>query len=329
MIYWLAEQQWLVAAAEDIDRLLNKKVVSPSALIYVTGVPRSRTTFFAQKLSECRGVSSFTYGHFPLLNAPNLWPFISKWYYGSGSYVERPHKDGLLVGKGSVDSFDEIIWQTNALSKVERNPNIEITKKAVSHYLNVIGRFMGAAESSIYLAKNNAIIFRAEEICGFMPQAKFLVMLRHPRELVPSLVRNHELFSNYIRENDDYRRRMRLLCHSEFGPDVAYSVSNEKANDDLCELKLAEDWWSYYSKVCVEYIRKFDQASRCGKSDQFIFFNSDNVSEKKLENLRRQLEVDVNFNDFSTSRYSYTPPKNLYYQEAVELYESFVERLNI
>lgn len=328
MIFWLAEQQWLVRAAEDVDRLLNKNVGSPSALIYVTGVPRSRTTFLAQKIAEGSSASSFTYGHFPLLSAPNLWPIISKWYYGSGSYTERPHKDGLLVGKESVDSFDEIVWQTKGLSTAKRNPEIQITKDVISRYLNVIERFLGSADSKIYVAKNNAIMFRATQICDFLPQAKFLIVLRHPGGVVPSLIRNHELFSTYIEGNADYRRRMHLLCHSEFGPDVSYPIADENVDDELSELKQAQDWQSYYSKVFTEYIRMFSDASKSEKADQFFFLESDESSVEKIESLQRQLGVNFNLSGFSQSKYSYSVPDNPYYREATAVYEEFLAELN-
>ena len=329
MIYWLAEQQWLVDAALDLDRLIKSESIEPSALIYVAGVPRSRTTFFAEKINENPHTASFTYSNFPLLNAPNLWPLVSRLYYGSGKYVERPHRDGILVGAGSVDSFDEILWQTDGLASSDRRHNGEVNRAVVERYLQIIRRFLGASGSSVYFAKNNAMPFRAEQVLGLIPQAKLLIILRHPSEVIPSLVRNHHLFCQYVEDNPKYRRRMYLLCHSEFGVDVRYPIDDEDTKTQLSDFKASENWETYYSLIFIAYIQKFHELANLNQPEKVFFLNSDKPSLELHKEFSSSLSLDLDISNFSQSTYSYEVPKTPEFDKAVVAYNDLLKKLAI
>ena len=72
--------------------------------------------------------------------------------------------------------------------------------------------------ASRYVSKGNYNLARIQYLAHLLPDARFVIPVRHPLQHVHSLVRQHGLFELYSREDPRIARYMRAAGHFEFGP---------------------------------------------------------------------------------------------------------------
>jgi hypothetical protein len=69
-----------------------------------------------------------------------------------------------------------------------------------------------------YVSKGNYNVARLAYIAHVLPEARFVIPIRHPLSHVNSLVRQHRLFTQYSEADGRVPRYMRAAGHYEFGP---------------------------------------------------------------------------------------------------------------
>ena len=73
-------------------------------------------------------------------------------------------------------------------------------------------------DGSRYVSKGNYNVTRIEYLADLLPDARFLVPVRHPVAQVESLLRQHRLFSEYSATDPRVPEYLRAAGHFEFGP---------------------------------------------------------------------------------------------------------------
>ena len=198
----------------------KQKIQKP---IFITGLARSGSTILTHIINNHPHIGSFLYKDLPFIQIPYLWNLINNAFYNKLEDKKRPHGDNLLVGPNSPDAFDEIFFRKNIknylnsnsqyLSKSYKNIGLEKgIKNTISKILYIRG------DKKRYLSKNNYNITRIEYLLSIFPNARIIICIRNPVETAKSLVRVHQRFNNFCKENKYVEDQLKTLSHFEFGP---------------------------------------------------------------------------------------------------------------
>ena len=79
--------------------------------LFITGLPRSGSTFFLQSLYNTNFFSSLKYSDMPFVTSPNLWSKINFFKKNILTH-ERAHQDGIHINLESPEAFEEIFWRS-------------------------------------------------------------------------------------------------------------------------------------------------------------------------------------------------------------------------
>lgn len=192
--------------------------------VFVTGLARSGTTMMLNVLSQADGVATHRYRDFPFLHAPLAWNwFQDRMKAGPEAAVERPHKDRIRITKDSADAFEEPLWQgyfpwahdagrLHVMDSSTANPSFEDAFPA--HLKKILWLRKGAR----YLSKGNYNVGRIAYLAKLFPDARFVVPVRDPYTHVRSLVKQHELFCGYAKDDPRVPAYLAAAGHYEFGP---------------------------------------------------------------------------------------------------------------
>jgi hypothetical protein len=94
-----------------------------------------------------------------------------------------------------------------------------------------IKKILMIRNGSRYLSKGNYNLTRIQYINKVFPGSKFIIPIRHPFFHVESLVRQHNLFSEYSCQNKNIPEYLKSVGHYEFGPQrTPICVSTDGAN---------------------------------------------------------------------------------------------------
>lgn len=191
--------------------------------VFITGLARSGTTILLNQFASVRGVGTHRYRDFPFLFTPYWWNRFNERFGQVDVPIERPHKDRIIVTGNSPDAFEEPLWThffpfvhdpsadhllTTADNDVEFNA---FFKEHIRKILLIRGK-------DRYVSKGNYNISRLDYIANILPNALFLIPIRHPVDHVNSLVRQHQLFTQYSVEDHRVPAYLRAVGHFEFGP---------------------------------------------------------------------------------------------------------------
>ena len=230
--------------------------------VFISGLARSGTTILLNLFAGLPGVGTHRYRDFPFLFVPYWWNLYQDRLAGSEAPVERPHKDRIVITKESAEAFEEPLWMhffpdshraaaRHVLSGADVNPKFDEFYRA---HLRKILLVRGARR---YVSKGNYNIARLGYIARLLPDARFIVPIRHPVTHVHSLMRQHELFTAYAAADARVPQYLRAAGHYEFGPQrVPINVDDASpqrirdawaAGDD--DLGYAIMWRSVYAHV--------------------------------------------------------------------------------
>ncbi|WP_219895139.1 sulfotransferase [Aquisediminimonas profunda] len=210
---------FLAEAVHDIERatFLKSAPRNEGNHVFVCGLARSGTTILMREIYATAQFGSLTYADMPFVLAPNLWAKLSNNHGKQSQKSERAHGDGIDVDNQSPEALDEVYWRifdgptyvgTDAL--MPHTPS----KELIAGYEDLIRLVLRKTGKTRYLSKNNNNILRIGSLSAAMPEAHFLIPVRHPLDQAQSLWKQHRRFLDAPRFTQSY---MTWLGHHEFG----------------------------------------------------------------------------------------------------------------
>ena len=208
------ESRWLRG------RLERVRIDQP---VFVTGLARSGTTMLLELLAQAEGVATHRYRDFPFLMTPWFWNRFVDVFGVRGEKTPRPHRDGINISPESPEAFEEPLWQqffpdahrpvvSHVLTADDRKPAFD--EAFVEH----VRKMLLLRQGTRYVSKGNYNVTRIAYLASLFPDARFVVPIRHPATHVASLVRQHELFCEYARQDPRVPEYLKAAGHYEFGP---------------------------------------------------------------------------------------------------------------
>ena len=228
------------------DELAKTAIKAP---IYVAGLARSGSTFLLEALAEHADTATHRYKDFPPVFTPYWWNrFLSFMPAKEATPFERTHKDGIKITEESPEAFEESLWtaffpnlhdpETNALlDRDASNPEFE------KFYRDHIQKLLAVRGGKRYLSKGNYNLTRLAYLQKIFPDARFVLPLRAPAWHIASLIKQHRLFSEGLKDNPKAKAHMRRVGHFEFGPD------RRPINADGGAIEAIQELWNQGKEV--------------------------------------------------------------------------------
>jgi len=242
------------------DRLAAIRIDRP---VFIAGVARSGTTLLLNLLSRLPHVATHRYSDFPFLFIPVAWNRLQERMGASGPPIERPHRDRIQITRDSPEAFEEPLWAhffdaihdpdaLHRLTAEDRHPAFD------DFFLEHLRKVLMLRVGTRYVSKGNYNITRIEYLADLLPDARFLVPVRHPVSQVESLMRQHRLFSEYTATDPRVPKYLRAAGHFEFGPQrVPVNLDHMNARRIAKSWQAGEDaagyaylWNSVYAHGC-------------------------------------------------------------------------------
>ena len=191
--------------------------------VFITGLARAGTTILLNLFSSLPNIGTHQYRDFPFVFVPYAWSKYQDRVSKPQEPFERAHKDRIKITKDSPEAFEEPIWryffpfvhdpdEQHVLTAEHDNPKFN------TFYIEHLRKMLLLRGGKRYVSKGNYNISRMEYIANLLPDAQFVVPIRHPLTHVNSLVRQNQLFSDYTVEEKRVPKFMRAAGHYEFGP---------------------------------------------------------------------------------------------------------------
>jgi hypothetical protein len=254
--------------------------------IYITGLARSGTTVTLEMLSNHPDLAYHRYQNMPM-------PFLPHWFTRIGDQIpimitprERIHKDGLIVTKKSADELEEILWMkffprlhselhSHIMSSDVSNPPFE------QFYQDHIRKLLYDQNRTRYLTKNNYDVTRTDYLQKIFPDAKFILLIRHPIDHIASTMKQNKLLGGIYDKDQIVERMTQIVGHFEFGRNRLYvNVGNTdqiKEIRRLCSKGQDSKAYALYWKAIYDFIyqklqtdKKFAQASIVIRHEDYI-----------------------------------------------------------
>ena len=201
-------------------RLRTQRVDRP---VYVTGLARAGTTITLELLNQHPDVTAHRYRDMIQPHLPYVWNrVLDRLPLPAERPSDRLHKDGILVTRDSPEAVEETIWnwffpglhdeeRSAVLDASTTNPTFE------GYYADHIRKLLLARGRSRYLAKANYNVTRLAYLARLFPDARFLVVVRHPAAHLVSWLKQHELISRTHAHDPRWVTTTRSVGHHEFG----------------------------------------------------------------------------------------------------------------
>jgi Sulfotransferase family len=191
--------------------------------VFIAGLARSGTTITLELLTSIPGVATYRYRDFPGVHLPLAWN------RGLGNRaaappVERLHGDGILITADSPEALDEPIWMSffpeahdpkrcNTLTEAAARPDFD------GFYRQTLKKILLLRHGRRLVLKGNYLISRLVYLRHLFPDARFVLLIRHPIEHIGSLLRQQENFSAAASADPRTLDYLRAIGHFEFGAD--------------------------------------------------------------------------------------------------------------
>ncbi len=222
------------------ERLSSIEIDRP---VFITGLARSGTTLLLNLLAQLPGVATHRYCDFPFLFVPIAWNRLQGRMGRRGAPIERPHRDRIRITRDSPEAFEEPIWAhffttihephaLHQLTAADRKPPFD------EFYLQHLRKVLLLRGGNRYVSKGNYNVTRIGYLASLLPDARFVVPIRHPVTQVESLMRQHRLFSEYAAADPRVPHYLRAAGHFEFGP------QRVPVNIDPLNARLIAEAWS-------------------------------------------------------------------------------------
>jgi hypothetical protein len=230
--------------------------------VFITGLARSGTTILLNVFASLPNIATHRYRDFPFLFVPYAWNQFQDRMATTEAPVERPHQDRIRINNDSPEAFEEPIWQyffpcvhhvntRHVLTMADADPRFN------AFYMDHLRKVLLLRGRDRYVSKGNYNLTRLEYLAHLLPDARFVIPIRHPLSHVNSLVRQHRLFTRYSEEDRRVPEYMRAAGHYEFGPQRVPVNLDEESPPRILEawgagqddLGYAVMWRSVYAHV--------------------------------------------------------------------------------
>ena len=210
--------------------------------VFITGLARSGTTILLNLFSSLPKVGTHRYRDYPFVFVPLAWNRFQDRMAAPQTPVERPHRDRIQITRDSPEAFEEPIWMHffpfvhdaashHVLGPAHDNPRFN------SFFLEHLRKILLVRGGSRYVSKGNYNVARIQYIAHLLPDARFVIPIRHPLAHVASLLRQHGLFTEYSAGDSRLPEYLRAAGHYEFGPQrVPINL------DDAATRRILEAW---------------------------------------------------------------------------------------
>jgi hypothetical protein len=236
------------------------KVEPDKEPLYITGIARAGTTITLEMLSQHPDVATHRYYHMPNAYLPYWWArFIQCLPLPDNPAVERIHQDGIMVTEESPEALDEVIW-TSFMHHLHTEKKSNIldagfqSRRFESFYRDHQWKLMVSQNRRRYVAKNNYAVSRLEYIHKIFPQARFLLVIRHPVHHIASLMKQSRLFEKMEVEDKRLLKMTKVIAHHEFGSHcICVNVDSTALLREVRALwacdKPVEGWAKYWASI--------------------------------------------------------------------------------
>lgn len=222
--FWLARlainNYRLLRALGDFEtRIFRRKLlgVTIDRPIFICGLARSGSTMLLELMARHRGVVTHRYRDFPLVTIPIWWNRFLDLTARKVSPQTRAHGDLIQITPQSPEGMEEILWERHsAATRGEREP-IE-DPEFQRFYGEHVRKLLWLRGGQRYVSKNNYHVGRINSLAKVLPDAQFVIPVRHPLTHVESLVRQHSLFCEFARSDSRVPNMLSAAGHYEFGP---------------------------------------------------------------------------------------------------------------
>lgn len=206
--------------------------------VFVTGLARAGTTTLLESLAKIKGVATHRYRDFPFLMMPCLWNLFVRLFNRKQAPVDRPHKDRIKISPESPEAFEEPLWQSffDHVHDPNRIHVLDASLRSASFddfFPDHLRKVMRIRRGERYVSKGNYNLTRIEYLVSLFPDAKFVIPVRHPIAHVHSLVRQHELFTEYAETDSRVPRFLKAAGHYEFGPQRVPILFSEESGQRI------------------------------------------------------------------------------------------------
>lgn len=249
--------------------------------IYVFGIARAGTTITLELLHHHPAVATHRYYNLPIPQLPYLFSrFVTLLPLASTGTVERIHADGLQITKDSPEGVEERVWmayfahlhqeqRSNVLGAATHNAPFERA------YADHIRKVCLTQARPRYAAKNNNLSTRLPYLHRLFPEARFLLIVRHPVAHVASLHKQQQLFCKLCETDPDLVKYMAILGHFEFGPHQQFIHAG--SDNGLRQIRahwrsgrFAEAWATYWASIYGHLAEVLDTSPSLAAATQVV-----------------------------------------------------------
>jgi len=190
--------------------------------IYISGIARAGTTVLTEIIASHPDVVTHQYRDFPFLFIPYWWRQSLDKSPHNETPTERAHGDRLMVTTRSPEAMEEVLWMTffdhlhdpascNALDARMTNLRFE------AFYRDHLRKLLLISGRARYAAKGNYNLTRCAYLLRIFPDARFVIVIRSPREHIASLMKQHQIFTRAAGKYPRSVAHLRRVGHFEFG----------------------------------------------------------------------------------------------------------------
>jgi Sulfotransferase family len=255
--------------------------------IYVCGIARAGTTITLELLHHHPSLATHRYYHLPIPSLPH-WSsrLVASLPLALTPSVERIHADRLRITKDSPEMAEERVWmayfsrlhsehQSNVIAAETRNPRFE---RAYTDHIRKICMSQARAR---YAAKNNNLVTRLPYLRRLFPDARFVLIVRHPLAHVASLHKQHRLFTRLCAADPGLARYLAIAGHYEFGPPLRFintgGDGRDRGGDNLRRIRaywqanqFAQAWATYWASIYGHLAKVVDADPGLAKATHIV-----------------------------------------------------------
>lgn len=282
--YILSNPQLLLCLSRLESQMLGNKLsqIKHVAPVYVTGLARSGTSIILECLARQSCFAYHRYADFPFIYTPYVWGRVMDLCVKGRKKKERSHKDGLKVNSFSPESMEEIIWShffpeahalesSSCLNADFHHPEFE------SLYKDHILKLMLVRGKKRYLAKANYNISRIPYLLSLFPEAKFVIVYRHPEQFIASSMKQDALFCKEQHTHPSKLAHTDAMQHFEFGAHrVPINFGDTTVTKEI-DQKISQatiEGWALYWNTAYSYIADLlEQSPKIRKQVKLISYD--------------------------------------------------------
>jgi len=227
---WIKKDPEAWIALGDLETRLLERYFSPlHSPIYISGMARAGTTILTEALATHPEVATHIYRDFPCLFTPYLWNRLLgtfDWVPFKKKPQERAHKDGIMVTNLSPEAMEEMLWMAFFRKLHDESHSVVLgtytgnqprDQKFSDFYKAHIQKLLLVRKKSRYVTKANYNLTRVSYILNILPDARFVMVVRHPLTHVWSSFCKDALFRKSQEQSSSSLIHMDQVGHFEFG----------------------------------------------------------------------------------------------------------------